>query len=244
MCRKRAHIIGVRVSETTPEIRIATASVTANSRNSLPTTSPMKSSGISTAISEKVSEMMVKPISREPFSAASSGGEPCSMWRAMFSMTTMASSTTKPAATTRAIRVRLLMENPARYMKPNVPMSETGTATLGMMVAGRLRKNRKITSTTSATANSSSICTSRTEARMVMVRSVSMATSTAAGRAARSCGSCCLMRSTTSITLAPGWRWMLRMIAGTSFIHAARRAFSASSTTFATSDRNTGAPFL
>ena len=34
-----------------------TASVMANSRNSRPTTSVMKSSGISTAISEKVSEI-------------------------------------------------------------------------------------------------------------------------------------------------------------------------------------------
>jgi hypothetical protein len=36
----------------------------------------MKSSGISTAISEKVSEMMVKPISRAPSSAASRGDLP------------------------------------------------------------------------------------------------------------------------------------------------------------------------
>jgi hypothetical protein len=39
----------------------------------------MKSSGISTAISEKVSEMMVKPICSEPLSAAASGGSPASM---------------------------------------------------------------------------------------------------------------------------------------------------------------------
>ena len=37
------------------------------------------------------------------------------------------------------------------------------------------------------------------------------------------------MRSTTSITLAPGWRWMLTITAGASFIHAASRTFSASS---------------
>ena len=55
------------------------ASVTANSKNSLPTTSPMNSSGISTAISDTVSDMIVKPISPEPFSAASSGSMPCSM---------------------------------------------------------------------------------------------------------------------------------------------------------------------
>ena len=59
---QRADIIGTRVSETTAEIRIVIASVTANSRNSRPTTSPMNSSGISTAISDTVSEMMVKPI--------------------------------------------------------------------------------------------------------------------------------------------------------------------------------------
>ena len=47
------------------------ASVIANSWNRRPTTSPMNSSGISTAISETVSEMMVKPICSEPLSAAS-----------------------------------------------------------------------------------------------------------------------------------------------------------------------------
>ena len=67
----RAHIIGVSVSETTAEIRIVTPSVTANSRNSRPTMSPMNSSGISTAISETVSERMVKPICSAPLSAAS-----------------------------------------------------------------------------------------------------------------------------------------------------------------------------
>ena len=75
----RAHIIGVRVRETTAEIRIATARVTANSRNRRPTISPINSSGISTAISEKVREMMVKPISPAPFSAAASGFSPFSI---------------------------------------------------------------------------------------------------------------------------------------------------------------------
>ena len=47
------------------------ASVIANSWKSRPTTSPMKRSGISTAMSETVSEMMVKPICAEPLTAAS-----------------------------------------------------------------------------------------------------------------------------------------------------------------------------
>ena len=49
-----------------------------------------------------------------------------------------------------------------------------------------------MTITTSATASSSSNCTSRTEARIVSVRSVSIATSTAAGSDALSCGSSAL----------------------------------------------------
>ena len=60
-------------------MRIVIASVTANSRNSRPTTSPMKSSGISTAISDTVSEMIVKPIWVAPFNAASNGASPFSM---------------------------------------------------------------------------------------------------------------------------------------------------------------------
>ncbi len=71
--------MGTSVRDTTAEIKIVTASVIANSRNSLPTTSCMKISGISTAISETVSEMMVKPICPAPLSAASKGGSPASM---------------------------------------------------------------------------------------------------------------------------------------------------------------------
>ncbi len=100
------------MSETTAEITMVAASVIANSWNRRPTTSPMKSSGISTAMSETVSEMMVKPISREPFRAASRGESPSSTWRAMFSITTMASSTTKPVAMVSAISDRLSREKP------------------------------------------------------------------------------------------------------------------------------------
>ena len=70
--------MGVSVSDTTADSKMATAMVMANSWNSRPTTSPMNNSGISTAISEMVSEMMVKPICLAPLSAACSGGSPCS----------------------------------------------------------------------------------------------------------------------------------------------------------------------
>ncbi len=74
----RAHSMGTTVSETTADSPMVTASVTANSLNSLPMTPPMNSSGISTAISEMVSERMVKPIWPAPLSAACNGGMPSS----------------------------------------------------------------------------------------------------------------------------------------------------------------------
>src|SRR3954452_3725056 len=117
---------------------------------------------------------------------------------------TIASSTTKPVAMVSAINVRLLILKPARYMTPNVPTSDNGTATLGINVAATLRRNKKITMTTSATASMSSNCTSLTEARIVVVRSVSRTASTEPGSEALSCGNNFLIRSTTSMTLAPG----------------------------------------
>jgi len=160
----------------------------------------------------------------------------------MFSIMTMASSTTKPVEMVSAIKERLFRLKPKRTMTPKVPTRDSGTATLGMMVPARVRRKRKTTRTTRATASISSNCTSSTEPRMVTVRSVSTSTWTAEGSEAWSWGRRRLMRSTTAITLAPGWRWMLTMTAGTSFIHAACRTFSASSITSATAERVTGAP--
>src|SRR6266540_7150991 len=148
----RAHNIGVRVSETNPETMIATDTVTANSRNTRPTTPPISSTGMNTAISEQVIEMMVKPISRAPLSAASNGRMPPSMWRMMFSSMTMASSTTKPTDSVNASNVMLLMENPNAYIAAQVPTRDIGTASAGMMVAEAERRNRKMTRMTSEIA--------------------------------------------------------------------------------------------
>jgi hypothetical protein len=52
--------------------------VTANSRKRRPITPPISRMGMNTAINETVMEMMVNPTCRAPFSAACSGGSPCS----------------------------------------------------------------------------------------------------------------------------------------------------------------------
>ncbi len=95
------------MSETNAETAIVIAMVIENSRNRRPMIPLIIRSGISTATSETEIEMMVKPISDEPLSAAGSGFSPSSMWRVMFSSMTIASSTTKPTAMVNAISDRL-----------------------------------------------------------------------------------------------------------------------------------------
>ena len=102
--------MGVSVNDTKPDTRIAMPMTLANSWNTRPTTPPMKNTGMNTATSEIVIDMIVKVISREPLRAASIGSMPASLWRTMFSSITIASSTTNPTASVRAISETLLSE--------------------------------------------------------------------------------------------------------------------------------------
>ena len=70
----------------------------------------MNMTGMNTATSDSVIDTIVNPISREPSSAASSGFLPASTCRAMFSIITIASSTTKPTHSVSAISDRLSSE--------------------------------------------------------------------------------------------------------------------------------------
>jgi hypothetical protein len=186
----------------------------ANSRNSRPTTSPMNSSGISTAISETVSEMMVKPICSAPLSAASSGFSPF-LDVAGDVLDHDDGVVDDEAGGDRQRHQREVVEAEAEQVHHAERADQRerhGDARDDR--GGTLRRNRKITITTSATASISSNCTSSTEARMVWCGRSAADDVDAAGSVACSCGSSALTRSTTSMTLAPGWRWMLRMTAG------------------------------
>ncbi|MNI96157.1 hypothetical protein D3C73_1545540 [compost metagenome] len=84
---------------------------------------------------------------------ASIGVNPSSMFRSTFSTTTMASSTTIPMASTRPNSDRALSEKPNRCITAKVPISETGTATNGMIEARQVCRNRITTSTTRISAS-------------------------------------------------------------------------------------------
>src|ERR1700690_1696554 len=88
-------------------------------------------------------------------------GSQCSaaIWRCTFSMTTIASSTTRPVASVMPKSVSELIENPNTLMNANVPISETGMVTAGMMVARQSSRNKKITAMTMAIASESVIST-------------------------------------------------------------------------------------
>src|ERR1700693_1486213 len=84
----------------------------------------------------------------------------------MFSSMTMASSTTNPTESVKAISDKLFKLYPSRYIAANVPTIDKGTTTPGITVADRLRRNRKITITTRQTVKTSVNSTSRIDFRM------------------------------------------------------------------------------
>src|SRR3984885_12445273 len=99
-------------------------------------------------------------------------------------------------------------------MTAKVQISATGTVMDGMIVAQKFRRNMKITITTRAIDSISVNCTSATEARMVCVRSTITTVLIEGGIDASSRGRVALMRSTVSMTLAPGCLKISRMTPG------------------------------
>ena len=105
--RNFAHIIGVTVRDTSSETAMATLSVTANSRNKRPTMPPIISNGNENRDQRCAHGEHGKADFTGALKRRRHRGIPSSMWRVMFSSTTMASSTTKPVEMASAIRERL-----------------------------------------------------------------------------------------------------------------------------------------
>ena len=121
-------------------------------------------------------------------------------------------------------------------------MIDIGSAMLGMTVAETLRRNRKITSTTSASVSSSVNVTSCTDAWIVAERSYSTSTFTDCGMSARTFASAAFTWSDTSTVLVPGCRWIARTIAGSPLYQLAVLLFWTLSVTCPSSLKCTGAP--
>jgi hypothetical protein len=95
---------------------------------------------------------------------ASSGDSPSSLiTRSTFSTTTMASSTSRPIASTIANMVSVLIEKPKAASTPKVPSSTTGTAMVGISVARKFCRNSTSPGTPAPMASISVFTTSSME---------------------------------------------------------------------------------
>ena len=158
-----AHSAGDSVSALSAEISIAALMVTANWRKSWPEMPGMNATGTNTDSSTRVMAMIGPVIWFIALIVACGGvssGSSIST-RSTFSTTTMASSTTMPMASTIASSDTVLAEYPMASSTAKAPIRLTGTATAGMIVARRLPRNRKTTTTTRAKASASVVSTSR-----------------------------------------------------------------------------------
>ncbi len=225
------------------ENAIAKVSVSENSRNSRPTTPSMNSSGVNAATNDRLIDSTVNPICLAPSSAACIGAMPRSRLRYMFSIMTIASSTTKPTAIASAISDRLLIEKPASHMQAQVPASASGTDTPAAMVGVPRRRNMNTTTITRIAVASSVHSMSSTLARMVPVRSVTVEISMPAGIHCFSSGSSALTRSTVSMTLAALCLVITISTAGCLLYQAIERLDRVAFSTVATSPRRSVVPF-
>src|SRR5262249_55613325 len=133
--RKSAESDGVSVSALNAEIETENAMVSANCRNNMPVVPGNSATGTNTETSTSDVAMTAPATSRIATKAALCGSViPSVMCRSTFSITTMASSTTKPVARVMPNNVSVLMENPNAFTNMNVPISETGMVIAGMKV--------------------------------------------------------------------------------------------------------------
>ena len=160
----------------------------------------------------------------------------------MFSIMTMASSTTKPIEMASAISERLSIEKPASHIPAQVPASASGTEIPAAIVGVIRRRNANTTPITRNAVASSVNCMSSTLARMVPVRSTSVEISTPAGIHCLISGISALTRSTVSMTLASPCLVIWISTAGCLLNQAIERLLRTESSTSATSDSRTKLP--
>ena len=130
------------------------------------------------------------------------------MWRSMFSITTIASSTTIPVASTIPKRVRVLIEKPNSLTKAKVPMSDTGMVMAGMSVLRQFWRNRNITRMTRTMASTSVSSTSLIDSRTTPTLSKASRHSSPGGKLFSSRAISAITPSKTSSALADGSSWM------------------------------------
>ena len=202
---------GVKVSELKAEIAMEKAMVSENCWYSSPVVPGKNATGTNTATS--TSEVATTaPVTSPMASEAAMCESLCSslMCRWMFSITTMASSTTRPVASTMPNSVSVLIEKFSSLMKANAPTSDTGIVTAGISVLRQSCRKRNITSMTKMIASTSVFSTSRMESPTKVVVSKAMAYFRPGGNRFDSRASSARTALSTSSALAVG-NWLTPM---------------------------------
>src|SRR5258706_16167456 len=131
-----------------------------------PTEPPENATGTNTADSTSATPTSAPVIWSIALRVASRGDKPSSaITRSTFSTTTIASSTSRPMASTSPNIDSVLIEKPTTPIIANVPSSTTGTAIVGISVARRFCRNRYMTRNTSTIPSSSVLTTSSIDRR-------------------------------------------------------------------------------
>ena len=119
-----------------------------------------------TATSTAVVAITAKKTLRVPVTAAALGPAPSERRCCTLSSTTMASSTMRPAASTSARSVRILIENPRAQLAAKVPSKDTGMAMAGIKVNRIEPVKSLMVPMTTKIEMSKVVMTSRTEPRI------------------------------------------------------------------------------
>src|ERR1700722_12439470 len=203
--RKIAESAGVKVSALKAEIDTEKAMVSANCRNKMPVVPGKKATGTNTATSTNEVATTAPATSFMAIEAALCGSEiPSVMWRWTFSMTTMASSTTRPVARVRPNKVSVLIEKPRIFTNAKVPINETGMVMAGMKVLRQSCRKMKMTSTTRPMASSKVYSTSLIDSPTTLVVSKATAYLIPGGKRLDNRSNSAFAALSTVSALAPG----------------------------------------
>ena len=124
--------------------------VSANGLNHCPAMPYMNPTGTNTATIENVVAATANPISSVPSSDALTWSLPISMWRTMFSRTTMASSIRMPMDSESPSSDMVFNVKPKAHTAMKLASTDTGKARPVMTVERQELRNRNTTSTVSS----------------------------------------------------------------------------------------------
>ena len=145
---------GAKVRAISNEVMTATEIVKAKGLKNCPTLPVVKATGKKTATMVKLEAETVKPISSLPLIAACLGESPASIWRAIFSTSTIASSTTIPITKAKASKVIVSKLKSAIAMTIQVANKDNGMLNAVIKVALKFLRKGKITKIAKTIANS------------------------------------------------------------------------------------------